>query len=347
MKWGRITFANRAIERNFFNAGDTAQIFAVDIIYKEMQLHQDDIINIPIDEIRTYQGEKVILPIAGYFQYESRNPVFPASNDIIPIFLSLHCTAKQYLKHKKFWKNFEPIGCRDESTMQAMRKNGCDAYLLGCITSLFPRRDFIPETPHVFLVDVHPKAVHYVPEHIMQSAEYTTQDIPIDRNLPKQQIADIIQEKSKNIYSRYYNEATLIITSRLHVAVPCMAMGIPVIVVKDGFDKRFGWLEKFLPLYTPDQYDVINWDPQPVELEEHKKLLLHNAVSLLKRKACMHDLQYLHNFLMDRKRKELRTSFLVSGYQWLAQYSPQLAAFIRYKVLKPLSISARTDSQKK
>ena len=91
MKWGRITFANRAIERNFFNAGDTAQIFAVDIIYKEMQLHQDDIINIPIDEIRTYQGEKVILPIAGYFQYESRNPVFPASNDIIPIFLSLHC----------------------------------------------------------------------------------------------------------------------------------------------------------------------------------------------------------------------------------------------------------------
>ena len=230
--------------------------------------------------------------------------------------------------------------------MLAMRKNGCEAYLLGCITSLFPRRAFVPDTPHAFLVDVHPKAVHYIPEDIMQSAEYATQDIPIDKNLPRQEIADIIQEKTKNIYARYYNEATLIITSRLHVAVPCMAMGIPVIVVKDGFDKRFGWLEKFLPLYTPDQYDAVNWNPEPVELEEHKERLLHNAVSLLNRNACKHNLEYLHHFLMDRTKKELHTSFLVSGYQWLAQYSPQLAAFIRYKVLKPFSISARTDCKK-
>lgn len=346
MKWGRITFANRAIERNFFNAGDTIQIFAIDIIYKEMQLNQNDIIDIPIDEIRTYHGEKVILPIAGYFQYESRNPVFPTSNDIIPIFLSIHCTSKQYLKHKSFWKKYEPIGCRDESTMLAMRKIGCDAYLLGCITSLFPKRNFIPDTPHVFLVDVHPKAIHYIPKSIMQSAEYMTQDIPIDKNMSKQKIANIIQQQTKNIYCRYFNEATLIVTSRLHVAVPCMAMGIPVIVVKDGFDKRFGWLEKFLPLYTPDEYNTINWNPQPVDMEEHKKYLLQNAILLLERKTCISNLDYLHHFLMDRSRKKLHTSFLVSGYQWLAQYSPQLASFIRYNLLKPFSISAKTDSKK-
>lgn len=54
MKWGRITFATSLCYKNFCNIGDVMQTFAVDLIYKEMQIDSEQIIDIPADEISTY-----------------------------------------------------------------------------------------------------------------------------------------------------------------------------------------------------------------------------------------------------------------------------------------------------
>lgn len=345
MKWGRITFATASTSHTICNIGDIAQTFAIDIVYKEMHIDKKEIVDIPIDEISTYKGEKIILPMAGYFRYNRKHPVFPTSEDIIPVFLSVYCTSKQYLKMKDFWTKYGPIGCRDESTMRAMRRKGYDAYLLGCITMLFPKRECTPNTPHVFLVDVYPKALDYIPKELMKSAEYITHDIAIDKKTPKDQLAKSMQEKTMEIYSRYKKEATLIVTSRLHCAVPCIAMGIPTIVVKNGFDERFGWLDKFIPLYTPDEFEKIDWHPQPIDLENHKKRLLKNAITLMNRKSNSNDLEYIHSFYMDRTRKKLHTPVLVAGYSWIAQYFPGLAGFLREKVFKSFSILAKSDSK--
>ena len=51
-------------------------------------------------------------------------------------------------------------------------------------------------------------------------------DILIDRTLPKKQIMEQIQGKTKEIYARYYNEATLVVTSRLHAAAPCSGIAL-------------------------------------------------------------------------------------------------------------------------
>lgn len=345
MKWGRITFATSLCYKNFCNIGDVMQTFAVDLIYKEMQIDSEQIIDIPADEISTYNGETVLLPMAGNFQYSRKHPVFPTSKNIIPIFLSVYCTARQYLKHADFWKKYGPIGCRDENTMIAMRQKGYDAYLLGCITTLFPKRSFQPDKPHVFLIDVQPKVVEYIPEKLMKSAEYITHDILIDRTLPKKQIMEQIQVKTKEIYARYYNEATLVVTSRLHAAAPCIAMGIPTIVVKNGFDERFGWLDKFVPLYTPDEYDRIDWNPQPIDLTEHKERLMRAVINLLNRTSDYRDLESTHSFYMDRTRKNLHTPVLTSCFIWLAQYFPALAEFIQKKILKAFSTTALSDKK--
>ena len=89
---------------------------------------------------------------------------------------------------------------------------------------------------------------------------------------------DIMTEKeamdaystAKKILDYYRDNAALVITSRLHIASPCMAMGIPVILVKEEFDGRYSWIDKFLPLYEREEWRKINWNPIPVEYEEFK-----------------------------------------------------------------------------
>ena len=71
-------------------------------------------------------------------------------------------------------------------------------------------------------------------------------------------------------YEYYFYRARLIVTSRLHVAAPAVAMGIPCILASDNFDNRFSWIDKLLPLYTPENFDKIEWNPLPVEYEQQK-----------------------------------------------------------------------------
>ena len=64
--------------------------------------------------------------------------------------------------------------------------------------------------------------------------------------------------------------AKLVVTSRLHIASPCLAMGIPVILAKKHFGDRFGFIDCFLPTYTPEKYNDIDWSPSPINFEEEK-----------------------------------------------------------------------------
>jgi hypothetical protein len=72
----------------------------------------------------------------------------------------------------------------------------------------------------------------------------------------------------------YKKKARLVVTSRLHCAVPCMASGIPVILVKDDFGPTFTWIDKYLPFYNSASFGAIDWNPEPVEYEERKRQII-------------------------------------------------------------------------
>lgn len=343
MKYGRLIFSREFVSPTVCNMGDIAQTFAIDLIYKEMGILPEDIIDISIKELSTYQGEKVVLPLDGYFRYSKEYPAFPTSKDIIPVFLGIYSTSNAYLKHSEFWNKYAPIGCRDEATLEAMRKKGYEAYLTGCMTMVYPKRKVEPDKRKVFIVDAYPGALEYMPEDIKKDAEYISHDIPVNAEDDDILVAKKCQEISAQIYRRYCEEATLVVTSRLHCAAPCIAMGIPTIVVKDGFDERFGWLDKFVHLYSSDEFSSIDWNPTPVDLEEHKKLLMLNAIEMIKLNADKAKLKEIHEYYMNRDKKKLSASILVRGYMWLGQYNPKLAGFIREKVLKSFTITSKTN----
>ena len=289
-----MKFANLTLDsdKRMENIGDWLQIFAIQNLYHYMNVRQDDIVQIKISELNTYNGEYVILPVNfpmyGYYELSSK---------IIPVYLGVSIISGSAVGGLQM-KNYQPIGCRDYHTLQELQKQNIDAYYGGCLSIAFPLRKNV-SAKKTFIVDVSENILNKIPSHIKEHAEYVTH-IYYNNECGG-------AEKAQKVYKRYEQEAGLMITSRIHCAQPCLALGIPVIFICEIKSFRYEVLRQFLPIYTLDEMDKINWNPQPVDIEEHKKNLLDYASDRIwetyhkYQKRCVISDFYLKNPQLDYK----------------------------------------------
>lgn len=259
-----MKFANLALDSNskMENVGDWVQIFAIENLYHYMGVEKETIVSIKISELSTYDGEYVILPINyPFYGYYNLSP------KIIPVYLGVSIINRSVIEGLRM-RNFQPIGCRDFHTMKEIQKAGLEAYYGGCLTITFPKRKECSANK-TFIVDVSDNVLQRIPDAIKENAEYVKQ-VYYNEECGG-------EAKARQVYKRYVNEAGLIITSRIHVAQPCMAAGIPVIFICEVKSFRYDLLNRFIPIYTLKDMDKIDWDPQPIDLEESKEMLLENA----------------------------------------------------------------------
>lgn len=271
MKYANYKFYARGIN----NLGDNMQLIAIDYIYGCMGIPEKDIIYIDKNELSSYDGEYVVLPVTmPLVDYVEDGMCGRFSDKIIPVFLGLTLVKDSLLPREiEYYRRFEPVGCRDERTMYILRKNGIQAYLHGCITATLPRRNIDKKSfDKVFIVDVVPELIPYIPRELKENAEFLTH-MHEDIDDPK--------ELMQQYYDRYKNEAMLIITGLLHCTVPCMAAGIPVIAARKQISFRFGWLEKLMPLYDRDDFGDIDWNPSPIAYEDMKEKIVHITIQRL------------------------------------------------------------------
>ena len=137
-KFANIEFTAKAVN----NIGDNIQLIAIDEIYKKMGIPSSDIIYINKNDLATYNGEPVILPISmAIVDYTEKGWANRFSDKIYPVFLGI-TMAKDFLcpEEVDFFKKYEPVGCRDERTLDTLKKYGINAYLSGCITLSFDER---------------------------------------------------------------------------------------------------------------------------------------------------------------------------------------------------------------
>ncbi len=272
MKIGRLVYDKKAkdmSQRVFCNYGDNIQTIALDYILYDIY-PKEQIVNVNIYDLSTYSGEYILLPLNCNFWTCDENYFIPASNKIIPIFLAVSFqippTSRKAIE---YLKKYEPIGCRDNETFRMMQELGIDAYVNGCVTLTLPKRKYEPKEKKCFLVDIPEILYDKIPEEIIENAEIVKQVVYYDND-----VEGGIREtdrKTLELYRRYKEEATLVITSKLHCASPCIAMGIPVIVVRENKSCRFEWINKFTKVYTKEEIDVINWAPAIVDVEEIKQ----------------------------------------------------------------------------
>lgn len=257
MKYGLLTYDEN---KRFFNVGDNIQSLAA----KQFLPQVDAYVN--REKLAEYRGPKLKLIMNGWFTHNIQNWV--PSENIIPLFVSFHMnnTAAPFMLSDKgiaYLKKHEPIGCRDQFTVDTLKAKGIDAYFTGCLTLTLDsyKVDDSERGDNIYIVD--PLYSYPRPEKIFYNAKATVRNIlngtafqlgKKQQHLKKfisQELLEtanfINQEPPSNTYSdeekfemaedllKDYAKAKLVITSRIHCALPCLAMGTPVIFV-NGFD---------------------------------------------------------------------------------------------------------------
>jgi hypothetical protein len=249
--------------------------------------------------------EKHLLIMQGWFSHFP-DKCFPPSDTITPVFFGFHITdwnesIEYFLKPLSvdYLKQHEPIGCRDKKTMEMLIEKGVDAFHSKCLTLTFPKRLKEPKQGKVFVVDVEKEIL---PEIISRNAVYISH---IVNPIWGEEIKSLMAIKLLNLYRE---NASLVITKRLHCALPCIAMGIPVIFFGDANDYRVSIIKDLgLPIYPlPDKnkknipkntsrfpffrnvgkynkkiinssINDINWNPLAIDFEKEKSIIIEKV----------------------------------------------------------------------
>jgi len=291
--------------KNVNNIGDHIQLLTVDYLYKQIGVPKNEITRISMSDLMTYDGEPVCLPISFNLIASNEHGISGMfSNRITPVFLGITILKDSlYSEEVEYLKMHEPIGCRDERTWKTMSKYGISAYIGGCLTVTLPKREYDSKKhTTTFIIDPPKKVKPFIPEKIKKRAIYDTHFYYGNVSDPSQ----IATER----YEKYRDEANLIITSLLHCAVPCLAYGIPVIIVRDKLSYRFGWLEALQKIYTTPEYSEINWNPDYTEFEAHKGLVKRLFSKRINDEDASKEISKLHNFYMTRKRSNYSVDVL-------------------------------------
>lgn len=257
MKYGLLSYDEN---KRFFNVGDNIQSLAA----KQFLPQVDAYVN--RERLAEYEGEELQLIMNGWFTHNIHNWV--PSDNIDPIFVSFHMnnTAAPFMLSEKgiaYLKKHEPIGCRDQFTADTLKDKGIDAYFSGCLTLTLDsyKVDDSERGDAIYIVD--PLYSYPRPEKIFYNAKHTIKNILNGtafqlgkkqkhlKNFISEEVLKtahfVNQEPPANTYTEKekfamaedllhkYAKAKLVITSRIHCALPCLAMGTPVIFV-NGFD---------------------------------------------------------------------------------------------------------------
>src|SRR5262249_35209243 len=97
--------------------------------------------------------------------------------------------------------------------------------------------------------------------------------------------------EAKAALELYRTRARLVITTFLHCALPCIAMGIPVIAFlprpqydfqKTSDEERFSGLTQIAPVHRFGDTSDVDWSPRPIDVERIKEAIardFHNRIA--------------------------------------------------------------------
>ena len=313
------------------NIGDYLQFLATNHLYFLMGVPDDEVVYLGFKDLANYDGAEVVFPFCYSIIDFVMDGKITISEKIKPVFFAVtlstvdnfldldvflgDCWNSTYLKHHS------PIGCRDEKTYDALIRHGIPAYINGCMTAIFPKYTGVPGKSVLF-VDAPKSLLPFIPEHLLGDCEFSTQQYHFQEYEIKEyrEVFEFVNSK----YSYYSKTARLVITSRLHVALPLAAYGIPVVLAKENIDGRFSFIEKYLKIFNPESYDDINWTPEAPDFEDTKKLLIEHALGRIQNNTDKTDLEKLEQKLTGffRSRtiacdyKESHTTTHKNGYKF-------------------------------
>lgn len=257
------------------NIGDYIQFYAIREFLKFIGIEEERILGLSIEQLREWDKEDIILVETGCFLVHDLSPkvhvVYIGWTDF-----GFHNQTEDELY---FLRNQEVIGCRDEYADSYLKALGINSYMNGCLTITMQKKES-KLGKNIYIVDAPVEVLEEMPEELKSKAIIKTHEYYFDGRPSDEKIKELVETQ----YREYYDNAQLVITSRLHLAAPCVAWGIPVILVRKTPFITFSWLDKYIPIYTPETYGQIDWSPSVLNIEREKKMILRDMSYLVTKK---------------------------------------------------------------
>ena len=202
------------------------------------------------DHIQFYHGPKVKLIMNGWFILHKGN--IEISEQIDPIFVSYHLFNDKQLPsdYLKSIKKFTPIGCRDKNTRDTLIKLGINAYFSSCLTTTLDLDYFSSgdkRTNEIIFIDYkfgdYPKADKF----LYSLSAYNFNNITHTNHLFNISMTHLERFKLAKSLLDKYSKAKLVVSTRIHGALPCLSFQTPVIFVNKKYDyKRYNGIYDLL-----------------------------------------------------------------------------------------------------
>tara|TARA_B100000575_G_scaffold282459_1_gene274168 strand:+ start:11905 stop:12834 length:930 start_codon:yes stop_codon:yes gene_type:complete len=272
------------------NIGDYVQTKAVIDILNTQKIKILD-----REQLHAYRGAQIKTIVNGWFMENPKN--WPPSKNIDPLFISFHInpSVKHNLINKEsinYLKKHQPIGCRDYYTRDLLNENGINAYFSSCVTLGIERKNYLKKQPAGALVvgvfdrlkpnlDCKSVLKFFVSlfKYPFKFLNYNIKFYKLNNHLQKQKIEiknyDQITNKSINSHEEGIElaekmlqkiaESKVIITSRIHAALPALAMGLKVVFIDEGLNHnnhrmRLSGLRNYFQTVTLKDFFMINLD---------------------------------------------------------------------------------------
>lgn len=260
-----------------FNLGDDIQTLAVERLLPHVDGH---VSREALDRV----SEPAIVAMNGFFMQSDHWPPSPA---VTPLFFAFHVApGKRDVilspRGVEYLKQHGPIGCRDEGTVALLAERGIEAYYSRCVTLTFERRSAAPKNGKVFMVaGSSMDFTSIIPRSLRREAVYVNQ---AKLRLPCLSPA-LRRQMAAELLAAYRDHARLVITTKIHCAMPCIAMGIPVVFLYDAAkraDYRVRLIEELVGIQyvsdsplsgrwlNPLRQGRIDWSPAAPDIEPLK-----------------------------------------------------------------------------
>ena len=332
------------------NIGDDIQNYAVKQFLPQIDylIDRED-----LADFESEDHEPVAVILNGWYMHNKFN--WPPSKDIYPLCISMHFSQNDYLGvgynflngvGGEYLKNYAPIGCRDRSTLLALENKGIEGYLSGCATLTLPRKKKNSlNKEYVCVVDI-PEDIEKNIEKYLDGSEIELKKVTHWVDYKRYPISwESRMEKVEKLLDIYQN-AKCVVTKRLHCALPCLAMGTPVLLVLDEEQddiSRYSFFTELLYVTSSEDYingrgnyDIKNPLPNKKAFLEKREFIIKKIESFIantkNRKTCLEYERCLNK--EDDLIKLWRMSLLKEMAQYAEQYIDEILRKKNYEEVK-------------
>ena len=279
---------------NSDNLGDFIQSIAAAAFLEEKAVFLDR------DQLHLGTSKPTQLILNGWFMEQPQH--WPPGPGIDPLFISFHINPtaqKQMLSPEgiAYLQKYAPIGCRDQYTLQLLQNHQIPAYFSGCLTlslqaEVFTRPKGAPQSPYILLCSAlerldpknNPSSLDLegllnALKNLQRAFRFQKANRRLEAFLA--QTEQPLVRKSQIVSTQQYNRderyalaqeqlqwiahAKLVVTSRIHTALPAVAMGVPVIFLSDGLEhpnqhSRLAGLTQLFHSYKTSELSKVKLD---------------------------------------------------------------------------------------